>query len=67
MFKTRLTQNKDNLIALFCSLIFIVLFIINLLTIVPMVYDIFIKKTAKIKGSPINTQIVNQAIEYLNQ
>jgi hypothetical protein len=67
MFKTHSVLNKESVIVLVCSLAVSLLILMDLLIVMPLVYDAFIKQEKKITGLPINIDIVNEAIDILNK
>jgi len=65
MFKTRLAQNKETVLAIGIFTGFLILAVINLVILVPYVLGVYGREKAQIKNNPIDTEVVNEAIKLL--
>ncbi|KKP59878.1 MAG: hypothetical protein UR52_C0002G0106 [Candidatus Gottesmanbacteria bacterium GW2011_GWA1_34_13] len=66
MFKTRLTQNKETVIAIILSVGLVILIVINLWTLIPTIWTAFTQQEKTNLKQPIDIESVNQAIEIIN-
>jgi hypothetical protein len=66
MYKIRFQEHKETIVGVGLILIFLVLVAINLIVILPAIREVYFSSHQPVRKNPINTETVNEAIEYLN-
>ena len=66
MYKTRLLQNKELVIAYLAGLVMVVIIGLNLLILIPALKQVYQDNPNSKQQSPIDIEAVNKAIELLN-